>query len=87
MRLPEARLKHFDSACEFENQIEAVVLVKFVIPLDSKLFGRVSEEDHQTITLTRALELSSKMGDPVAGEIDWRYSFRIVSGKGVKWQF
>lgn len=55
-----ARLKHLASACEFQNQIEAIVLDKFVVSLDGRLFDRVCEEDHKTLTLTRALELSSK---------------------------
>lgn len=54
------RLKFAASACDFGNQIEFVLLEKFIMGLEGRAFDRLCEEDHKTLTLARALELASK---------------------------
>lgn len=55
-----ARLKLLASACGFGNRIQDILLDKYVTGLDGRIFDRLCEEDHNTLTLKRALELSAK---------------------------
>lgn len=55
-----ARLKSLASSCDFGNQIESIILDKFVTSLDGRVFDRLCEEDTAQVTLLRASQLALK---------------------------
>lgn len=50
-----ARIKFLAASCNFGNRIEGIILDKFITRLD-----RLCEEESETLTLTRALDLAAK---------------------------
>lgn len=55
-----ARLKFLAGSCDFGNRIESILMDKFVTSLDGRIFDRLCEENHNEITLARAILLASK---------------------------
>lgn len=55
-----ARVKCCASNCDFAEKLTGVVLDKFVTGQSGRIFERLCEENHSTLTLERALELASK---------------------------
>lgn len=55
-----ARVKSCASNCDFAERLANIVLDKFVTGQSGRIFERLCEENHSTLTLTRALELASK---------------------------
>lgn len=55
-----ARIKFLAASCNFGNKIEGVILDKFVTGLDGGVFDRLCEEETETLTLTRAMDLAAK---------------------------
>lgn len=51
-------IKFLAAACNFGNTIDSRILDKFVTSFDGRTFDRLSEEDPDTLTLTKATEIA-----------------------------
>lgn len=55
-----ARVKRAAGNCEFADLLSSIVLDKFVTGQSGRIFDRLCEENHTTLNIQRALELSIK---------------------------